>query len=81
MSDSNTDLPENKTCSKCSQEKPYSEFNADSRRKDGKRASCKTCDAAQKKQIRNDNLELYRRRNAENNRAWRIRVKGKNTLE
>ena len=72
---------ENKDCSKCGEEKPYGEFNADSRRKDGKRASCKTCDAAQKKRIRGSNIEEYRRRNAENNRNYRARKQGKNTLE
>ena len=67
MSDSSNAPQENevetKTCSKCDEEKPYDQFNADSRRKDGKRASCKTCDALQKKRIRSANLEEYRRRN------------------
>lgn len=78
MSDSETDLPENedsKTCSKCEVEKPLSLFNADSRRKDGKRASCKECDAILKKRIRDANLETYRRRNAENNRKYRANLK------
>lgn len=81
MSDLKTDHQENKTCSKCGEEKPYDQFNADSRRKDGKRASCKTCDALQKKRIREDNLDDYRRRNAENNRNYRARMKSKNTSE
>ena len=81
MSDLDTDQQESKICSKCGENKPYSEFNSDSRRKDNKRASCKTCDASQKKQIRDDNLTLYRRRNAENNRNYRVRVKDKNTPE
>ncbi len=73
MSDLNKDLQECKICSKCKTEKPLSEFNADSRRKDGKRASCKLCDAALKKKIRQANIEEYRRRNAENNRNYRRR--------
>jgi hypothetical protein len=81
MSDSKADPQESKPCSKCGEEKFYDQFNADSRRKDGKRASCKTCDAAQKKQIRTSNLDEYRSRNAENNRNYRARVKGKNTPE
>lgn len=81
MSDLDNDLQENKSCSKCEEEKPFSEFNADNRRKDGKRASCRTCDAIQKRQIRTSNLEDYRRRNAENNRNYRARKQGKNTLE
>jgi len=86
MSDSNNaplenETEETKSCSKCFEEKSYCEFNADSRRKDGKRASCKICDAAQKKQIRTDNLVEYRRKNAENNRNHRIRRQGKNILE
>ena len=74
-------VEETKICSKCEEEKPYSEYNADSRRKDGKRASCKECDAAQKKKIRQANLEEYRRRNAENNRNYRARKQSKNTSE
>jgi len=76
MSDLETDQPENeevKTCTKCELELPFSSFNADSRRKDGKRASCKECDSAQKKQIRDNNLQEYRRRNAINNRNYRAR--------
>ncbi len=78
MSDTKKDPQGSKTCSKCDVNKPYDQFNADSRRKDGKRASCKECDAAQKKRIRESNLELYRQRNAENNRNYRAR-KSKNT--
>ena len=84
MSDLNNVPRENeevKVCSKCNTEKSYSEFNADSRRKDGKRASCKSCDAEQKKKIRQKNLEEYRRKNAENNRNYRARKQGKNTSE
>jgi len=66
-----------KNCSKCDELKSLDEFNADSRRKDGKRASCKQCDAAQKKDIRERNLAEYRRRNAENNRRYRKRLKDK----
>jgi len=82
MSDSKTDQQENedtKTCSKCEVEKPLSSFNADSRRKDGKRASCKDCDSAQKKRIREANINLYRQRNAENNRKYRAGLKTKDT--
>lgn len=83
MSDLNNVPQENevKVCSKCDEEKSFDEFNADSRRKDGKRASCKACDAAQKKRIREGKLDEYRRRNAENNRNYRARKKGKNTSE
>lgn len=81
MSDLNKDLQENKICSKCEEEKPLCEYNADSRRKDGKRASCKLCDAVQKKRIRHSNIDEYRRRNAENNRNYRARKQGKNTSE
>lgn len=78
MSDLKTDLKENeevKDCSKCGLELPYSRFNADSRRKDGKRASCKDCDAILKKRIRENDIDNYRRRNAINNRNWRARKK------
>ena len=81
MSDLNEDLQDSKSCSKCEEEKTLCEFNADSRRRDGKRASCKECDAAQKRRIRGDNLEEYRRRNAENNRNYRASKQGKNTSE
>lgn len=81
MSDSKADHQENKICSKCDEEKSFDEFNADSRRKDGKRASCKICDAEQKKRIRYNDLESYRLRNAENNRNYRARMKGKNIAE
>ena len=81
MSDLNNAPQDSKTCSKCSEEKLFEDFNADNRRKDGKRASCKTCDAAQKKHIRSSNIDEYRRRNAENNRNYRSRKQGKNTLE
>ena len=81
MSDSNNVPQESKTCSKCEEDKPFTEFNADSRRRDGKRASCKVCDAEQKKRIRTNNLEEYRKRNAENNRNYRARKQGKNTSE
>lgn len=81
MLDSSDDLQDSKVCSKCEEEKTLCEFNADSRRKDGKRASCKTCDAEQKRRIRGANLEEYRRRNAENNRNYRARKQGKNTSE
>lgn len=64
-----------KTCTKCEEELPLDEFNADKRRKDGKRASCRKCDAKQKKNIRDSNLEEYRKRNREANRALRERKK------
>tara|TARA_R100001244_G_scaffold25113_2_gene25351 strand:+ start:18518 stop:18757 length:240 start_codon:yes stop_codon:yes gene_type:complete len=64
-----------KTCTKCEEELPMEEFNADKRRKDGKRASCKACDAIQKKKIRENNLEEYRQRNRDANRAYRERQK------
>jgi hypothetical protein len=51
--------------------KPYGDFNADSRRLDGKRASCKECDSKVKKQIRDNNIALYRARNAANNKKYR----------
>lgn len=63
-----------KTCSKCDELKELDQFNKDSRRKDGLRASCRVCDAAQKKAIRERNLEKYRERNAENNRRYRQRI-------
>ena len=78
MSDSETDLQESedsKVCSKCDVDKLFSEFNADSRRKDGKRASCKGCDSILKKSIREANIDQYRRRNAENNRKYRASLK------
>ena len=70
-----------KVCSKCELEKDMSEFNADKRRKDGKRASCRDCDATHKKRIRDGNINEYRRRNREANRAFRARQKGKDTEE
>lgn len=70
-----------KVCSKCELEKDFDEFNADSRRKDGKRASCKTCDAAHKKRIRDSNIDEYRRKNREANRAFRSRQKFKDIDE
>lgn len=70
-----------KTCSKCDEVKPLDQFNADSRRKDGKRASCKQCDASQKKQIRQRNLKEYRRKNVLNNRKYRRRLKEEAVLD
>ena len=64
-----------KTCSKCELEKDVDEFNSDRRRKDGKRASCRDCDSAHKKRVRDDNIDEYRRRNREANRAFRSRQK------
>ena len=69
------EVDQEKTCSKCKILKPYSEFNADSRRKDGKRASCKECDAKKKKQIREANIEKYRKRNVINNKRYRDRLR------
>ena len=69
------DNEETKVCSKCEIEKSFSDFNADSRRKDGKRASCRDCDSIIKRRIREANLEEYRRRNAENNRKYRATLK------
>lgn len=66
---------ETKVCSKCKTEKPYSDFRADSRRKDGKRASCRECDKKQQKAIRDANLEKYRALNVERNREYRERLK------
>lgn len=63
-----------KTCTKCGIPQPDEDFNSDNRRKDGKRASCRACDSLQKKQIREDNLDEYRRRNAENNRKYRQKL-------
>lgn len=37
-----------KTCSRCHQSKPLSEFKSDSRKPDGKASSCKACNAAPK---------------------------------
>lgn len=70
-----------KVCSKCELEKSFGEFNADRRRKDGKRASCKECDAAHKKRIRDDNIEEYRRKNREANRVFRARQRVKDIDE
>jgi hypothetical protein len=78
MLDLNTDPlgnEDSKVCSKCDEEQPFSNFNADSRRKDGKRASCKICDAELKKKIRESNIDTYRRKNAENNRKYRASLK------
>ena len=70
-----------KLCSKCELVKDMDEFNADKRRKDGKRASCRECDSVHKKRIRDDNIDEYRRKNREANRAFRARQKGKDTEE
>lgn len=72
---------ETKRCSKCNLERPFDEFNADSRRKDGKRASCKTCDAQHKKVVRDNNIDEYRQKNREANRAFRERQKNKDKLD
>lgn len=71
-------MSDTKICTKCNQEKDVDKFNADSRRADGKRASCKECDAEIKKQIRNANLTEYRARNRENNKRFRDRQRGTN---
>lgn len=78
MSDLNKDHQESKICSKCKIEKLLVEFNADSRCRDGKRASCKVCDSILKKQIRERNIDKYRSKNAENNRKYYHRRKKKN---
>ena len=64
-----------KICNKCDKEKPMDQFNADARRKDSKRSSCRECDAVQKKEIRQNNIVEYRRKNAEANRRYRKRLK------
>lgn len=70
-----------KNCSKCKMELEITEFNADSRRKDGKRASCRACDADHKKGVRDANLDEYRKKNREANRIYRKRLKNKDIDE
>lgn len=41
-----------KTCSRCGEDKPLSAFAADNRRPDGLAYSCKSCEAARKRQAR-----------------------------
>lgn len=67
----NEDTGETKVCSKCNLSKRFDQFNADGRRGDGKRASCKDCDSKLKKSIRDANLQLYRSRNRANNKKLR----------
>lgn len=61
---------DSKTCTKCKESKPLSEFGKHSARKDGLRSRCKPCNSADAKQYASDNreavLESKRRYYAEN---------------
>jgi len=55
-----------KTCTKCGESKPRTEFSHDRRAKDKLRRSCKTCASKAHKHWRNANPEKYR----ETTRRW-----------
>ena len=48
-----------KTCSKCEEKKPITDFYADKRTKDGKRSACKNCINSQNKDYINRDREKY----------------------
>lgn len=67
---------EYKICTRCYCEKSVEEgYVADSRRKDGKRSTCKECDSEIKKKIRSS--EVYRKKNAEAQKLYRQKQKQK----
>lgn len=74
---------ERKTCTKCKESKPVSEFTGDRGRKDGLHSWCKSCVKEQHAKYRSDNLESEkarsRRYNDENKAAsYRRELEGTN---
>ena len=69
-----------KTCSKCKTEKPKAEFYKDARKKDGARASCKTCTAANHVSYRAASREKIRARQSEYYAANREIIAARNAL-
>lgn len=58
-----------KPCSACGSEKPLEEFNADARRRDGRKATCRSCQAAERRAKRDRIRERNQRRYQECGRA------------
>lgn len=56
---------ENKTCSRCGEAKPLSEFYKKSRNKDGLSAHCKDCQKVWNKSYYSDNKDAERKRHSE----------------
>jgi hypothetical protein len=59
-----------KKCSKCGEEKPTSDFNSDSSKRDSLYSSCRNCDNNSRGISRNSNRERYNNYNLK--RAWGI---------
>ena len=49
-----------KTCGKCKEEKPFSEFYRDRTRKSGYQSSCKACEKERRKSYYQENKDYYR---------------------
>lgn len=56
-----------KVCSKCGEVKPLTEYSRDKRRKDGRRANCKKCQAEQDRQYRERKKSMS---NSADNADW-----------
>tara|TARA_R110002020_G_C15944375_1_gene744990 strand:- start:33 stop:641 length:609 start_codon:yes stop_codon:yes gene_type:complete len=70
-----------KTCSKCKEQKPHSEFHKNKTRKDGLQSHCKKCQSRCAKQYYKENKEKikqYRKENPENKRQQQKRYYKKN---
>jgi hypothetical protein len=72
--------PKGKTCTKCEEEKPFSEFRRKLISKDGFRNSCRSCQCASDKLYRSSHKEkrrayqtLYRAKKYGNDPAYRLR--------
>ena len=58
-----------KTCNKCKEEKPYSEFSKDKIRKDGYRYECKSCLKAYY-EVNKDKKKAYREANKDKRKSY-----------
>lgn len=67
----------NKTCSRCKEVKDISLFRRTAINKDGRRSSCKACEAATFMRRYNSNLELYREKQREASRKYYWESDGK----
>ena len=54
-------MEQEKTCSKCGEQKPLSKFGNDSSKKDGKRPSCRPCKAKTDKLYKQNNSETVKK--------------------
>ena len=70
-----------KKCTKCSVEKPFSEFNKDKNRKDGLYPNCKSCNSLYMRQYRQENKEKIaeaQRQYYQNNKEKRAEYRQEN---